>query len=130
MINIIVVSHGNLADALIETARMVAGTVDSVYAVSLLPNDTPDIFSNKLNSILSVLQERETLILIDMFSGTPSNIAAGLVLNENIECVTGVNLPMLLEAILTREGISVHELAGYLSETGIHSIKNLKTLLK
>jgi len=130
MINIIVVSHGNLADELINSAKMIIGECDSVFGVSLQPDETPEAFTEKINSIMVDLAGQEMLILIDMFSGTPSNIVARLVVNKNVECLTGVNLPMLIEAILSREGSDVRELATLIAEIGTQSIKNLKPVFK
>ncbi|MCJ7622405.1 MAG: PTS sugar transporter subunit IIA, partial [Anaerolineaceae bacterium] len=114
---------------LIKSAEMIAGEAKKVLAVSLLPGESPDAFEAKVNDIMGKIDNEDTLILIDIFSGTPYNITARQVLKENVECVTGVNLPMLIEAILSRDSFTVKELAEFISQSGTDSIKYLKPLL-
>jgi PTS system mannose-specific IIA component len=129
MINILVVSHGNLASELIKSAEMIAGDAQNVFAVSLFPGESPETFEAKVNDVMNKIDREDTLILIDIFSGTPYNITARQVLKENVECVTGVNLPMLIEAMLSRDGFTVKELAESITQSGMDTIKNLKPML-
>jgi len=130
MINIVVVSHGNLATELIKSAEMIAGESQAVYFVTLHPGDTPESFEEKIDATMAQLEGQETLILIDLFSGTPYNITAKQLLKENVECVTGANLPMLIEAMISREDANLVELAESISQVGIDSVKNLKPMLR
>ena len=43
------------------------------------------------------------LILTDMFGGTPSNLAAKLLVPGKVDAVAGVSLPMLIRALTYRE---------------------------
>ena len=43
------------------------------------------------------------LVLTDMFGGSPANLALTF-LDENLEVVTGVNLPMILKLATARAG--------------------------
>lgn len=130
MINIVVVSHGNLAKELIKSAEMIAGEAEGVYAVTLHPGDDPAAFEDKVNKTMEQIGDQETLILIDIFSGTPYNITARQILKDQVECITGANLPMLIEAILSREDTTVKELAEVITNVGSDSVKNLKPLLR
>lgn len=130
MINIVVVSHGNLAEELIKSAQMIGGECENVYSVTLHPGDDPETFGKKVDATMEKLGDQETLILIDIFCGTPYNITSRQVLKDNIECVTGANLPMLVEAMLTREDTTVSELAEAITNAGVESVKNLKPLLR
>jgi mannose/fructose/sorbose-specific phosphotransferase system IIA component len=130
MINIVIVSHADLGDALIRAAEMIAGSAEGLYSVSLLPEDSPETFGEKLEAALQEIQEQETLILIDLFGGTPYNVAARQVLKENVECVTGANLPMLLELMMSRDDGSLAELAESIAQAGQESVKNLGPMLR
>jgi len=130
MINIVVVSHGKLCSALVSSAKIITGRVQRVYSVPLLAKDSPSIYEEKLNAVLKPIERQDTLILIDVFSGTPYNVSVRHVLKDNVECITGVNLPMVIEAIMSREGATLSELAANLTEAGKDSVKNLKSMFK
>ena len=131
MINLVVVSHGDLGDALIRATEMITGPTQGLFAVPLLPDESPESFGEKLTTALQKIAGQETLLLIDLFGGTPYNVAVRQILQENIECVTGMNLPMLLELVTSRDSAaSLAELAEGIAQRGQESIKNLGTLLK
>jgi PTS system mannose-specific IIA component len=130
VINIVIVSHGNLGSALIRSAELISGPAEGVYAVALLPDDSPEGFARRLAATMDALSGQEALVLIDLLGGTPYNVAARQVLNANVECVTGVNLPMLLELMMTREGASLPDLAASIARVGRESIRNLGPLLR
>ena len=130
MINIVLVSHANLGDALIRATEMIAGHAEGLYSVSLLPGASPESFGAELEKALQEIEGQDTLVLIDLFGGTPYNVAARLVLKENVECVTGANLPMLLELIMARDSASLPELAAEITQAGQESVKNLGPMLR
>jgi PTS system mannose-specific IIA component len=125
MINILVVSHGDLGQALIRAAEMIYGPIKAIAEAALLPGEPPEAFSEKLDAVLEEMEGEETLILIDLFGGTPNNVAARYVLEENVACVTGVNLPMVLEAVTSREDASLADLAQEIARAGQESVKDL-----
>ena len=130
MINIVIVSHANLGDALIRAAEMITGPAESLYSVPLLPDDSPESFGEKLETVLQDVKGQETLILIDLFGGTPYNVAARQVLKEHVECVTGANLPMLLELVMSRDDATLSQLAEDIAQAGQGSVKNLGPMLR
>ena len=129
MVNIVIVSHADLGDALIRAVEMIAGQAKGLYSVSLFPGDSPEGLEEKLEAALQEIEGQETLVLIDLFGGTPYNVAARHVLKENVECVTGANLPMLLELVTSRDGASLPELAKEIAQAGQESVKNLGPML-
>ncbi len=132
MIHIVIVAHGNLGKSLIASAEMIAGELEDISTVSLLPNENLDTFGQKLDDHLDTFGDREILVLIDLFGGTPCNVAARAMQRPNLESVTGVNLPMLLEVVLTgrAQADSVDELAAMAEVAGRKSIKNIRQLLE
>ena len=130
MINIVLVSHGELGDALIQATEMIAGPTERLFSVPLLPGESPEGFGEKLNAALQEIAGEETLVLIDLFGGTPYNVAARQVIEENVECVTGANLPMLLELVMSRDDATLSELAEEIARAGQESVKNLGPMLR
>jgi PTS system mannose-specific IIA component len=129
MINVVVVSHGELAQALIRAAEMIVGPQEGVRAVALFPEESPDGFGEKLDAALTDLQGQDALVLVDLFGGTPCNVSARRVLEPNVEVVTGANMATMIEALTSRDSLSLSELANEVAEAGQKSIINLKPLL-
>jgi PTS system mannose-specific IIA component len=122
MVGILVVAHGNLAESLIETAEMIVGHVDGIKACSFCQGSDVEKLKKMLKtSIKEVNDGAGVIILTDMFGGTPSNISLAF-LEENIEVITGVNLPMVIGAITKRDGRSIAELAQVLKDCGKSNI--------
>lgn len=120
MIGIVLAAHGPLPDALLESARMIAGEFEQVSTVSLMPGDSLEGLVERLRLAADEVNSGDgVLILIDLFGGTPSN-AATLVTQQmlNTYAASGVNVPMLLETLLTRPHA---EDARSLAETAVSS---------
>ncbi len=63
------------------------------------------------------------VILTDMFGGTPTNLALPFLKKDQVEIVTGVNLPMVLKcASLQDSGKPVAEIARLARDRGQRSI--------
>jgi len=120
MIGIVLAAHGPLPDALLESARMIAGEFEQVSTVSLMPGDSLEGLVERLRLAADEVNSGDgVLILIDLFGGTPSN-AATLVTQQlaGTYAASGVNVPMLLETLLTRP----HAVdAKSLAETAVNS---------
>ncbi len=122
MVGILVVAHGNLASSLIETAELIVGHVEGVKACSFCQGSDVEKLRKMLKtSIKEVNTGDGVIILTDMFGGTPSNISLSF-LEEQVEVITGVNLPMLIGAITKRENRSIKEMAQLLKESGKSNI--------
>jgi mannose PTS system EIIA component len=131
MISIVVVTHGNMAEGLLHAARMIIGEIPVVTAVSLQENQgITGLEVDLQNAIQSVDQGQGVLILVDMLGASPFNFSAKVAGNDpDIEVVTGVNLPMLLETLIQRDDLTLAELAATAVQSGRDSIHDLTTLL-
>src|SRR5512136_3293636 len=99
MINVVLVTHGDFGEALVRAAEMIVGPQENVRAVALLPEDSPEGFGDKLDAALADLDGQETLLLIDLFGGTPCNVSSRKVLQANTEVITSMNMAMVIEAL-------------------------------
>ena len=71
------------------------------------------------------------LILVDLPGGTPAKMAASLLQdNDKLEVVTGVNIPMLAEALMYRDNMSLSELAAQAVLSGTEGILDVKKMLQ
>jgi PTS system mannose-specific IIA component len=102
MISIVVVTHGQLAEELVNAARTIHGELPGIVAVPLGWGDDAVTATSAIGrAIVSI--GGDTLVLTDMFGGTPTNLSLPY-LSAQVEIVTGVNLPMIIKAATLREG--------------------------
>ncbi len=97
----VVASHGGLAAALLEAAAMIAGPTEHATAVGLDPSDSPETYRERL--LAAVLPGRPTLILTDLFGGTPQNVAIAATRAQQARCISGANLGLVIEALTATE---------------------------
>jgi len=129
MINVVVVTHGDFGQALVRSAEMIVGAQENVRAVALLPEESPTGFGDKLDAALADLEGQDILLLIDLFGGTPCNVASRKVLQANTEVITGMNMAMLIEALTSRDCMPLSELVVQVTEAGQKAVVDLKPLL-
>ncbi|MGQ9667887.1 MAG: PTS sugar transporter subunit IIA [Anaerolineae bacterium] len=130
MVHIVIVSHADVGEALIRAAEMIVGPKEGVCAVSLQPEDCPEALAERLTAVLEPLAGQEVLVLVDLFGGTPYNVSARQIMERGVECVTGVNLPMLLELLMCRDDMPASELAEMITQAGRESVKNLGPMFR
>lgn len=105
MVGIVIASHGSFAEGIKESGELIFGEQKDVAAVTLNPNEGPDQFRSKLqDAIKSFEDDSQVLFLVDLWGGTPFNQTSALVEghDDNWVIVTGLNLPMLIEAYGSR----------------------------
>lgn len=121
---IILMSHGPFAVGLIDTAKMLFGEPENLAAFSLEEGDDIDEFRKTFSKTFESFSEG-SMVLVDLFGGTPCNQALQYAQeSQNVfELITGVNLPMLLHAVISRQ--SPDMLQG--KEFSLDMIENAKT---
>ena len=103
MIGIVVVTHGRVAEELVQAARAIVGEIPAIAAVSIGWSDDVSVAKEAIARALAEVGGGDALILTDMFGGTPTNLSLPF-LSPRLEIVTGVNLPMLIKLTTLREG--------------------------
>jgi PTS system mannose-specific IIA component len=104
VIGVLVVSHGRVAEELLQAARTIVGDLPRSGAVSIGWSDDMNAARAAIERALHELDSGDgVLVLTDMFGGTPTNVSLPF-LSERVEIVTGVNLPMLIKLSGLRQG--------------------------
>lgn len=105
MYKIIVFTHGELSNSLKKTAELISGPNPNVEFYGIpLGCDTGEVLDQVKASLRdSKIRNVDTLIFTDLFYGTPFNLLMSIVNSNQFSHVTGVNLPMLLEAIVLQD---------------------------
>src|SRR6186997_1110704 len=104
-LGVVVVTHGQLATELVNSAEMIVGDLPHFAAVAIGWHDDVDQAREEIGRAIERVRlvagaedgrPADVLVLSDMFGGTPANLAVTFV-DAHVEVVTGVNLPMLLK---------------------------------
>ena len=119
----VIVSHGQVANELVAAAEAVVGDLSHIVAVSIGWHDDVEMAQDEIRrAIDNVSSGNGVLLLTDMFGGTPTNIAAMFLKENEVEIVTGVNLPMVIKLASTTQEMTLHELAKEVEEQGKEAI--------
>lgn len=126
MIGVLVVSHGDFAAGMLSAATLIMGPMEQVAALGLQAGDAPEAFGEAVTEAGRSLDSGEGLIILaDLAGGTPFNQSCLASRGRGWHVISGVSLPMVLQAVSTR---SFTDLSALIEETmaagrdGIRSI--------
>lgn len=103
MRNVILVSHGDMAEGVKMSLEMIMGKQEHVHTVSLAPDGDNIQFENDLKLKMKTLNG-SIIIIADLLGGTPCNVAVKNFLNrEDVQIIAGLSLPLAVEATLNSE---------------------------
>jgi mannose PTS system EIIA component len=135
-LGVVVVTHGQLATELVNSAEMIVGDLPNFAAVSIGWHDDVDRAREDIGLAIARVQTSAggdepagVLVLTDMFGGTPANLAVTFV-TPQVEVVTGVNLPMLLKLARPQKQTELAALAREMREHGRNAIWVASELLR
>jgi|ERR1035437_2634024 mannose/fructose/sorbose-specific phosphotransferase system IIA component len=131
MTGIFIISHSTLAEALKTTVSLIVGDKENVQTLCLMKNDRMEDFAARLKSGVESADKGDgVLILADMFGGTPCNTALALFgNNEKVRIITGVNLPLVIEAVM-HSNKNAEELSKMIMDRRDKSIIDAKAIFK
>ena len=130
MIGLVLVTHGNLALEFISAMQHVVGKQEQVEAVCIGPVDDMEMRREEiLKKAGEVNSGSGTIVLTDMFGGTPSNLAISIMDRAPVEIIAGINLPMLIKLASLRKDKSLKEAVEGAQEAGKKYINIASQLL-
>ena len=118
MTGLVLVTHAGLAGALIASAEMIVGAVETCASVEVAPGEQADAIMARVVSAVESVSADGAIIMTDLFGGTPSNMAMSFLKEGRVEVLTGVNLPMIIEFCSKRGRLPLAELAVELQRCG------------
>ncbi len=124
MINGIVLTHGNLGGALVETAERIIGHVENLSSLSSSRMSPKDLKKN-LEKLIRIDDEtnRDYFIFVGLKGGHPWHVACTIAREyPNVAVISGVNLPMLLSFLVKRENFPAQDLLQQLRKDACRGI--------
>ncbi|MGC6247719.1 PTS mannose transporter subunit IIAB [Bisgaard Taxon 45] len=129
-IAIIIATHGVAAEQLLKTTEMLIGEQDNVATIDFVPGENAETIMAKYQEKLSTTLSHcdEVLFLVDTWGGSPFNAANRVADGKsNMDIVTGVNVPMLVETFMARDdNPTLPELVAIALETGRTGVRALR----
>ncbi|MEM0031222.1 MAG: hypothetical protein QXV48_02690, partial [Desulfurococcaceae archaeon] len=81
MANIVLITHGKYGEGLLDALALLLGddAIKGIHVITLGPLDSPESLYEKIKNVIDRIDyEKGVLILVDLFGGTPSRVAAQL----------------------------------------------------
>jgi mannose PTS system EIIA component len=95
---LILISHGNMAEGVKASAELIMGEQEHVHAVCLLPSEGPDDFKQKFEKEIAGINPENITVFADLMGGTPANVVSQMIMTgEQIHLIAGMNLPLVIE---------------------------------
>ncbi len=131
MLGLVVATHGKLAEEMLQTAEGIVGRLEQCVPVSVNAGSSmEDARAHLADAVHRMDTGDGVLVLTDMFGGTPANLALTF-LDEKVEVITGVNLPMILKIATARaEGLPLQAAAELVTSHGQKNITLASALLR
>lgn len=126
MFGIIVGTHGDFANGILQSCEMIYGKREKLKAVTLVPGEGPDDVVAKYEKAIKELGNPDRILFMnDLLGGSPYNAACRIVVNnEKYGIVTGVNLPMLIAMSAAQDADDGSATIAELMEQAVNAAKN------
>lgn len=130
MVGVLIVTHGNFSEAIIQSMELVYGRQEKLEALTLNYGDDIQELLVKIRERAAKLDDGDgVMVLVDLLGGSPCNVTASCLKEEHIQCVTGLNLPMLISVLEERARVALEKLPEVAMENGKSGIVDLKQLI-
>ncbi len=126
----VLASHGDFAKGLLNSVQMLLGPQDDIEAFGLYPEEQAQSLGERLAQAIEGEPEASVVFFTDLYFGSPFNQVVELARTHDIYHITGVNLPVLMEALTTRNsGASCDEVCRAAVAAGEGSVLDVREKL-
>ncbi len=130
MIGFLLITHGDTGTALVRSSELILGQQEGWKSLGINLDDSVEDLRSGIRQAAGELERGEGLMVFtDVFGGSTSTSVALELREIHYECLTGVNLPMLLEGFMSRDTLSLEELVQVCCEAGTGGIIRLREKL-
>lgn len=124
MAGIILVSENKEAQEMLRAAQRLLGKIPSIRFVALKPGQSPQAMQEALLKVIQQFEEKEILLLTDVYGSTQWNVCMSFSKRGSIEIVTGYNLPMIIKLGALREKLPLKKLIPFIEQYGREQIRH------
>ncbi len=130
-IRIVLASHGKLSKGMLNTVQMLLGPQENIKAYCLMPEQDVGEFTKTLTEEVTTYGAENIVFLTELLHGSPFNCIVSLTRDYDIYHVSGINLAMLMGAIMERddEGATPESVCQAALEAAEGSYQDVRKLL-
>ncbi|HNW16162.1 MAG TPA: hypothetical protein PLD55_06160 [bacterium] len=137
MYSFIFITHGDLGRTMLDIASRIMDEDVSegcrLFTIDFAMVTELEEIKNNIKAAAEkfIAEGRKVIIFVDLFGGSPSNIAFTIAKNENVDVLSGVNLSMVMYAIEHRNsGKTLPVMVEGIMKSGLQNITSAKKLLE
>nr|5IM4_F Chain F, Phosphotransferase system, mannose/fructose-specific component IIA [Caldanaerobacter subterraneus subsp. tengcongensis MB4]5IM4_G Chain G, Phosphotransferase system, mannose/fructose-specific component IIA [Caldanaerobacter subterraneus subsp. tengcongensis MB4]5IM4_H Chain H, Phosphotransferase system, mannose/fructose-specific component IIA [Caldanaerobacter subterraneus subsp. tengcongensis MB4]5IM4_I Chain I, Phosphotransferase system, mannose/fructose-specific component IIA [Cal len=122
---VLIITHGDFGKGLLSGAEVIIGKQENVHTVGLNLGDNIEKVAKEVMRIIiaKLAEDKEIIIVVDLFGGSPFNIALEMMKTFDVKVITGINMPMLVELLTSINVYDTTELLENISKIGKDGIK-------
>ena len=129
MIGLLLVSHGRMAEGMLDSLDLIMGKPEYMNSVSLVAGEDFEVLKQELTKEIRRLHDGDgVLVFVDLFGASPYNAAQYVSMQFQqeglpVRIVTGMNLAMVLESAALRSSLSLDALVETAKASGKDGIQ-------
>jgi len=125
----LIATHGALAKGAQSSLDIIIGATDHVFIIQAYLDGNKSIEAELLAVMEQVSPSDELVIFSDLLGGSVNNQILKFALRENVHVVSGFNLPLLIEVILSDASSPIVEIIGSAIERAKEQIVYVNNLM-
>jgi PTS system mannose-specific IIA component len=125
---VLVITHGKFGMELLKSVEMIMGEQEDAVGLGLCLGDDVEALRADAQRVIAENQEagKETIVLVDIFGGSPSNVALYALRSSDTKLITGVNMLMLIEFFSSRDSEELSDLVEKMIASSVEGIKKFE----
>lgn len=134
MIEVLVISENNTAEEMIKTVRKVLGkkSIKNVHSLRIRSRCSREQVCRLIEEKVREFEDDigGILLLTELYGSTQTNLCMDIVDRDDVQMVSGYNLPMLIKAATLNQSLSLDQLTAELEDVGRKYIQTYKKKVK
>jgi len=126
LIGLVLITHGTLSQVLVETVSMIMGPQPDLTAITFSARESIETLRQKAFDAIAPYRETGCLVMTDVLGGSATNICVEFLKTDGVRILTGVNLPMVMEAANHRNMTDLTAFAQRVRDGAARGIIDLK----
>lgn len=130
MIKILLASHGDLADGIYSSLKIIMGSQKNINTLCAYKEEDFDL-NKEVSNIISKLSDEDKLIIVtDIYGGSVNNEFMNYLNKDNIHLISGLNLPLIMELLFIKDEDNIKDMINTAIENSKDTIKYCNEIAK